>query len=88
MANPLSNFLGNTQQTNLIKTILSKGVQPRTMVLNYMKMTNNNNPIFSQLIDMVEKGDTENFEKIARDCFLNNGMDYDNIKQQVIENFK
>ena len=50
MANPLSNFLGNTQQTNLIKTILSKGVQPRTMVLNYMKMPNIEEKIDQDLI--------------------------------------
>lgn len=90
MSNPLSSLIGNNNiPIQLMKNLLSKSCNPRTMVLNYMKLNNNNNnPMFSELIDMAERGETQNVEKIARDYFSNNGMDYDTVKQQFMENFK
>ena len=90
MSNPLSSLIGNNNvPIQLMKNLLSKSCNPRTMVLNYMKLNNNNNnPMISELIDMAERGETQNIEKIARDYFSNNGMDYDTVKQQFMENFK
>lgn len=90
MSNPLSSLIGNNNvPIQLMKNLLSKSCNPRTMVLNYIKLNNNNNnPMISELIDMAERGETQNVEKIARDYFSNNGMDYDTVKQQFMENFK
>ena len=86
----VSSLIGNNNvPIQLMKNLLSKSCNPRTMVLNYMKLNNNNNnPMISELIDMAERGETQNIEKIARDYFSNNGMDYDTVKQQFMENFK
>lgn len=50
-----------------------------------MKMlSQNNNPIFKNLIDMANKGDTKGVENFARNYMKNMGKDFD----QEFNNFK
>ena len=47
----------------------------KQMVINMLK--NNSNPIFSNLINMAEKGDTEGIENFARNYCKEQGKDFD-----------
>lgn len=47
----------------------------KQIVMNMLK--NNNNPIFSNLIDMAEKGDTKGVENFARNYYKEHGKDFD-----------
>lgn len=54
----------------------------KQIVMNMLK--NNNNPIFSNLIDMAEKGDTKGVENFARNYYKEHGKDFD----KEISNFQ
>lgn len=47
----------------------------KQMVMNMLK--NNSNPIFSNLIDMAEKGDSKGVENFARNMMKEQGRDFD-----------
>ena len=47
----------------------------KQMVLNMLK--NNSNPIFANLIDMAEKGDSQGVENFARNMLKEQGKDFD-----------
>ena len=47
----------------------------KQMVMNMLK--NNSNPIFSNLIDMAEKGDSKGVETFARNMMKEQGRDFD-----------
>lgn len=47
----------------------------KEMVMRVLK--NNSNPIFSNLIQMAEKGDSEGVEKFARNFYKEQGKDFD-----------
>ena len=89
MSNPLLSIMSTNNSTNnFMKNLLNKSVRPKNMVLNFMKINNNNNPLISELVEMAEKGDTESVERVVRNYFSNNGMDFDTVKKQVMENLK
>lgn len=46
----------------LIKSFMTKGMTPKGIIKKMM----GNNPIFTNLIDMAEKGDNEGLENFAR----------------------
>lgn len=47
----------------------------KQMVINALK--NNTNPIFANLIEMAEKGDSEGVESFARNFYKEQGKDFD-----------
>lgn len=47
----------------------------KQIVMNMLK--NNSNPIFSNLINMAEKGDTKGLENFARNYCKEQGRDFD-----------
>lgn len=47
----------------------------KQMVMNMLK--NNSNPIFANLIDMAEKGDSKGVETFARNMMKEQGRDFD-----------
>lgn len=69
----------------VIKGYLTKGMTPQGMVKNIVKnMVGQNNPIFSNLIDMADKGDNKGIETFARNFMKQKGLDYDT----EVKNFK
>jgi hypothetical protein len=60
-------------QMDLIKNFMTKGMTPKGIVKNIAK----NNPVFSNLINMVEKGDNKGVETFARNYLKERGMDLD-----------
>ena len=60
-------------QMDLIKNFITKGMTPKGIVKNITK----NNPVFSNLINMAEKGDNKGVETFARNYLKERGMDLD-----------
>lgn len=57
---------------------------PKDMVIQMIRQSGNNNPIFNNLIDMANKGDTQGVEKFARNYFKEQGKNFD----EEFNNFK
>ena len=66
---------------NMIKGMMGN-MNPKNMAMNMLK--NNTNPIFNNLIDMANKGDTKGVENFARNYMKSQGKDFD----QEFNNFK
>ena len=66
---------------NMLKGMMGN-MNPKNMAMNMLK--NNTNPIFSNLIDMANKGDTKGVENFARNYMKSQGKDFD----QEFNNFK
>ena len=67
----------------LIKGYMTKGMTPKGMVKSMV----GNNPIFNNLIEMADRGDTKGVEKFARNLLKERGLDLDkemaNMKQKL-----
>jgi hypothetical protein len=59
---------------------------PKEMVMQMLGQ-NNNNPIFKNLIDMANKGDTKGVENFARNYMKEQGRNYDEEFNKFINNF-
>lgn len=57
----------------LVKSYMTKGLTPKGIVKSMV----GNNPIFSNLIDMAEKGDNKGVETFARNMLKERGLDLD-----------
>ena len=66
---------------NMIKGMMWIG-KPKDMAMKMLSQ--NNNPIFKNLIDMANKGDTKGVENFARNYMKSQGKDFD----QEFNNFK
>ena len=66
---------------NMIKGMMGIG-NPKDMAMKMLSQ--NNNPIFKNLIDMANKGDTKSVENFARNYTKSQGKDLD----QQFNNFK
>ena len=66
---------------NMIKGMMGIG-NPKDMAMKMLSQ--NNNPIFKNLIDMANKGDTKGVEDFARNYMKSQGKDFD----QEFNNFK
>lgn len=70
---------------SFIKSMFGK-MNPQQIVMNILK--NNSNPIFSNLINMAQKGDSNSVENFARNYLRENGKDYDTEFSNFMSNFK
>lgn len=68
----------------LIKSFMTKGMTPKGIIKKMM----GNNPIFTNLIDMAEKGDNEGLENFARNILKEKGLDFDKEFSEFKQNFK
>lgn len=66
---------------NIIKGMMGIS-NPKDMAMKMLSQ--NNNPIFKNLIDMANKGDTKSVENFARNYMKSQGKDFD----QEFNNFK
>ena len=57
----------------IIKNYMTKGLTPKGIVKSMV----GNNPIFNNLIDMAEKGDSQGVETFARNIMKERGLDLD-----------
>ena len=57
----------------LIRGYMSKGMTPKGMVKSMV----GNNPIFNNLIEMADKGDSQGVERFARNLLKERGLDLD-----------
>ena len=57
----------------LIKNFMTKGMTPKGIVMQMM----GKNPIFTNLINMAEKGDNKGVEEFARNFCKSKGIDFD-----------
>ena len=70
---------------NMIKAMMGK-MSPKDMAISMLK--NNSNPMLSNLIDMVNKGDTKGIEEFARNICKEKGIDFDKDFTDFMNNFK
>lgn len=70
---------------NMIKGMMGIG-NPKDMAMKMLSQ--NNNPIFKNLIDMANKGDTKGIEKFARNFMKEQGRNYDEEFNNFKEMFK
>ena len=59
---------------NMIKGMMGN-MNPKNMAMNMLK--NNTNPVFSNLIDMANKGDSKGVEEFARNICKERSIDFD-----------
>ena len=70
---------------NMIKGMMGN-MNPKNMAMNMLK--NNTNPIFSNLIDMANKGDSKGVEDFARNICKEKNIDFDKQFGNFMNNFK
>lgn len=70
------------QIINMLKGVKS----PKDAVMNMMKT--NTNPMFRNLVEMAEKGNTEGIENFARNFLKEQGRDFDKEFGEFMKNFK
>ena len=59
---------------NMIKGMMGN-MNPKNMAMTMLK--NNTNPVFSNLIDMANKGDSKGVEEFARNICKEKNIDFD-----------
>lgn len=69
---------------NAIKSLMGK-MNPQQIVMN---MLGNNNPMFNNLIQMAQKGDTEGVENFARNFCKERNIEFDDEISKFMSNFK
>ena len=70
---------------NMIKAMMGK-MSPKDIAISMLK--NNSNPMLSNLIDMVNKGDTNGIEEFARNICKEKNIDFDKDFTDFMNNFK
>lgn len=63
----------------LIKGFMTKGMTPKGIVKNMV----GNNPIFNNLVEMADRGDTKGVETFARNLLKERGLDFDKEMQNM-----
>lgn len=70
---------------NMIKGMMGN-MNPKNIAINMLK--NNTNPIFNNLMQMMEKGDDKGIEQFARNMCKEKGIDFDKQFNEFMSNFK
>ena len=66
--------------------ILKAIKNPKEYVMN--QLSNQNNPILNNMIQLAQQGKTQEVEKIARNIMKTKGVDYDKEILPMLNNFK
>lgn len=69
----------------MIKNMMGVG-NPKDMAIKMLK--NNTNPIFNNLMQMMEKGDNKGIEQFARNVCKEKNIDFDKQFGDFMNNFK
>lgn len=70
---------------NMLKG-MKGNMNPKNMVMNMLK--GNTNPIFANLIELANKGDTKGLEEFARNICKEKSIDFDKQFVEFMNNFK
>lgn len=70
---------------NMIKMMMGK-MSPKDMAIKMIE--NNSNPVFANLIDMANKGDSKGVEDFARNICKEKNIDFDKDFTDFMNNFK
>ena len=70
---------------NMLKGMMGIG-NPKDMAMKMLSQ--NNNPIFKNLIDMANKGDSKGVEEFARNICKEKNIDFDKQFGEFMNNFK
>lgn len=70
---------------NMIKMMMGK-MSPKDMAMKMIE--NNSNPVFANLIDMANRGDTKGVEDFARNICKEKNIDFDKDFTDFMNNFK
>ena len=70
---------------NMLKGMMGIG-NPKDMAMKMLK--NNTNPIFNNLMQMMEKGDDKGIEQFARNICKEKNIDFDKQFGNFMNNFK
>lgn len=70
---------------NMIKGMMGIG-NPKDMAMKMLSQ--NNNPIFKNLMQMMEKGDDKGIEQFARNVCKEKNIDFDKQFGEFMNNFK
>lgn len=70
----------------VLKTFLGKGGNPQDLILRTISK-NNNNPMINNLVNLAQKGNKEEVEKIARNICKEKNIDFDKEFNAFISNF-
>lgn len=68
----------------LIKNFMTKGMTPKGIAMQMM----GNNPIFTNLINMAEKGDNKGVEKFAKNILKEKNLNYDEEFKKFMDAIK
>jgi hypothetical protein len=61
--------------TEIINMI--KNGNPQQLVMGMLQQKANQNPMFANILNLVQAGDTQGVENIVRNMFTEKGMDFD-----------
>lgn len=71
----------------VLKTFLGNGGNPQDLILRTISK-NNNNPMINNLVNLAQKGNKEEVEKIARNICKEKNIDFDQEFNKFMSNFK
>ena len=60
-----------------------KGGNPKQMILNAIKQQSGKNPVVDNILNMAENQDAKGLEKIARNLCESNGINADDMVNQI-----
>ena len=72
---------------NILQNFLSKGANPKEMVLKTMDFAGGNNPMLNNLIQLANGGSQQQIEQFARNIFKEKGLDCDKEFNNFMSNF-
>lgn len=67
----------NVNPVELI-AMIKNGQSPQQLVMSILEKQGQNNPFYSNLINLSQQNNTSELERIARNVLKERGMDYDN----------
>lgn len=67
---------------------MMKGGNPQQVMTNMLKQNAGNNPILNNALNMLEKGDTQGIETLARNMCKERNINPDEMMEQIKTQFK
>ena len=61
----------------ILQNFMGKGGNPQELLQKAIGMTNNSNPMIANLVNLAQKGNKEEVEKIARNICKEKNIDFD-----------
>lgn len=69
---------------NILQLVgMMRSGNPQNVLMNFMQQNAGNNPILNNVMGMVQKGDQQGVEQLARNLMKEKGIDADNAVQQL-----